>query len=425
MRHKNILILVVDCLRGDIFTRSSHRLTPFIDTLREKGTTYINAFSVASSTTPAIASIMTGLYPPVHGLIGLMGYKLKSSCKTLSEILLSNGYNTYAFVSGPLIPETSLNKGFIEYHHRRPNDYVYTSFGKRLINSLRSLKSPWFCFIHLWEVHVPRQAPYTTSDNLTLYERAASCLDRWLYENLLEAIDLQDTIVVFTADHGERDSPFIDSLLVSKNFRRIDRRLHIKKRFMSFRRRYLANRKRLSLWFGHGYHLYDFLIKIPLIIVAKDDLGRATIKDELVSQVDILPTLLELTGIKSCLNINGKSMINGRLGTERALYIEASNLTADSGGSLWLKGVRTSEWKYIVPAFNKGLKEELYNLREDPDEKRNLISEKDEYKTKMFGLLCDIEREMDDLRKIYSDEAVMNGEEISKMKRLLKELGYL
>jgi arylsulfatase A-like enzyme len=428
MGQKNILILLVDCLRADVAIREEKKIeTPFIDALKENGTTYINAFSVASSTSPAIASIMTGLYPPVHGIAGLMGYKLNPSCNTLSSILQSHGYTTYAFVSGPLIPETSLDKGFTEYNHRKGGNYVYTQFGEHLIERLKSLKSPWLCFIHFWEIHVPRQIPYryTPSDNLSLYEQAAESLDKWLYKNLLKIIDLQNTVVVFTGDHGEKDSPFIEKLMASKNFQRIDNRLHIKRKFMNFRKRYLINRKNLPLWFGHGYHLYDFLIRIPLIIIADGNLDRSSVNTTMASQIDLLPTILELVGIKPPSNINGMSMVDSSFNNDRALYIEASNLSADRKGYLWIKGIRTSSWKYITPVFNRKLKEELYNMEEDPYEKRNLAFKEIEHKTKMLETLHNIEKEMNELKKLYSERLTMTEEEMTKMEKLLKELGYL
>jgi len=427
MKRKNILVLLIDSLRADVSVGKQKRtITPFIDTLRNSGVTYTNAFSVATSTTPAVSSIMTGLYPPVHGVAGLMGYKLNKSCHTLAEILRENGYHTYAFVTGPLLTETSLNRGFMEYHYRR-NDSVYKSFGEQLSSRLKTMQEPWFCFVHFWEVHTPRQVPFVLnhSDGLTIYEKAVSCLDMWLKENLLNKIDFEDTIVILTADHGEKDSPLNDKLIVSKNFRRLDRFFHIKRRFMNFRKKYFINNKKGFLWFNHGYHLYEPLIKIPLIIVAKDKLIKASIRGGIVSQVDIFPTILELVDIKYPFDINGTSIVNEKMQEERGMYLEASNLEANREGSFWLKGVRTPSWKYIVSAYNKHADGELFNLKEDPAESKNLVHKELAIKEKMGKLLKEIEHEMEDLKRDFSSENKMSEEEVKTMEKVLKELGYL
>ena len=428
MKRKNILLLLIDCLRADVSISEEKRInTPFIDTLRKKGATYKNAFSVASSTTPAVSSILTGLYPPVHGVVGLMGYKLDKTCKTLPEVLLDNGYNTHAFVTGPLLPETDIDRGFIEYHYRESSQYVYTPFGNDLTSQLSSMTEPWFCLVHLWEVHVPRQVPskYNTSNMLSHYEKAVSCIDRWLYENLLDKINFQDTIVILTGDHGERDVPFIDNLVVSKNFNRIDRRFHIKRRFMNLRKKYFYNRKKLPLWFAHGYHLYDFLIRIPFIIVANGKVIESSMNSNLISLIDIYPTILEAADIDNPSRINGSSLINNNNSNERSLYLEASNLSTAIDGSLWLKGVRSATWKYIVGVKNKNLKEELYNLEKDPFENNNLAYKDYSARNKMKNILSEIEYEMENHKKVLNGDNRMTDEDIVKMTKVLKNLGYL
>lgn len=138
---KNVLFLLVDCLRADkCWGNKRTAKTPTIDSLCQKGTVFSQAISTTTTTSPSVASILTGVYPPVHGIRSLSGYKLNHRMKTLAEVFLENGYNTYAEVTGPLLPVLGLNKGFDEYKLRDRNDNLYSSWYESLLR-IKKLKS--------------------------------------------------------------------------------------------------------------------------------------------------------------------------------------------------------------------------------------------------------------------------------------------
>ena len=154
-RMRNILFILVDCLRADAIWGAQRRtVTPTIDRLMQRGTYFSQAISTTSTTTPCVASMLTGNYPFSHGIRTLSGYKLNSECVTLPQVLKKAGYHTYAMVTGPLSPITGLDRGFDEYEYRTKETYLSDGWGENLRRKFRQreLREPWFVFLHLWEI---------------------------------------------------------------------------------------------------------------------------------------------------------------------------------------------------------------------------------------------------------------------------------
>ena len=127
---------------------------------------------------------------------------------------------------------------------------------------------------------------------------------------------------------------------------------------------------------GHMVHVYDFLVRIPLIIRMPGGAGGGVVRDRMIRQPDILPTVLDLIGVdpSECGDIDGRScrpLIEGNGWVPAPAYLSVSGLPAD----LELRGVRTEEFKYTYGPENPALPEELYNLRDDPGETRNLAAD--------------------------------------------------
>src|SRR5919197_672552 len=153
-----ILFLIIDCLRAD--RAFAHvRLAPNgqLGRLSERGFSFTQAVTVAPTTTPAVASMLTGLYPFEHGLRGLLGYARPADVKTLAGALRELGYWTEAEVAGPLVPQLRLFDEFDEYrwiHWREAS--LHGPRGERIaarIEELRSESRPWFFVVHLWDLH--------------------------------------------------------------------------------------------------------------------------------------------------------------------------------------------------------------------------------------------------------------------------------
>lgn len=205
---RNVLLIVVDCLRADRVIGPRSCRTPVLDQLGSSAAVYAQAIASTPVTTPSFATLLTGCYPPRHGVRALRGYKL-GSLPTLGEMLKARGFRAHAEVTGPLLPQVGLDRGFDEYVFRETTHdagHWWRGIGDRL----RALPSPWFALIHVWDLHRPRQVHPecdTRAYGRTRYDRAMSSLDREL-EGLLDAA-APDDVVVLT---GRRSSGIAGTL---------------------------------------------------------------------------------------------------------------------------------------------------------------------------------------------------------------------
>ncbi len=203
----NVILLVIDCLRSDRILGSDLTCkTPNIDKLVRRGTSLPNIFVENSITTTSFTSIFTGLYSGNHGITGMAGVRLDNKLTTMAEIFSSNGYKTYAEVTGPLNPLLGIDKGFANYKYRNHHDYFFTDWGNSLVEKLREgyFVAPYFLLVHFWEAHVPVQVPDefdSPAYGTTKYDRSISALDSYI-RRLLEHTG-QDTLIILTGDHGE------------------------------------------------------------------------------------------------------------------------------------------------------------------------------------------------------------------------------
>src|SRR5262245_63572412 len=117
-RRPNVLVVTIDTLRADRVGCYGFGLayTPTIDRLARDGVRCTDAVSSAPITLPAHCSIMTGLYPPAHGVRDNGNYALGADAVTLAERLQEAGYRTGAFVSAAVLTRRyGLDQGFATY----------------------------------------------------------------------------------------------------------------------------------------------------------------------------------------------------------------------------------------------------------------------------------------------------------------------
>ena len=399
---RNCLFILVDCLRADkCWGEKRTAKTPTIDSLCQRGTIFTQAITTTTITTPSVSSILTGLYPVTHGVRALHGYKLNHRIKTIAEVFQENGYTTYAEVTGPLGPEIGLDKGFDEYNLRTRVNGAYSFWYERLLKKSlnKEFKQPWFIFLHFFELHQPRslQKNYNKADfGANRYERALSCLDASLSELLRYLPD--DTVIVLHGDHGEK---IAQTMLTEYTFR-FAKYLSILKGKLGLR---TANRlQRL----GHGFNVYDYLVRVPLIFVGESIFPKGRWISEQVRQIDIAPTLIEALELKHSGNqipnarlsdkICGRSLmpsINGYELPEIPAYCEACGSSLGDM-SKWLAAVRTPEYKYICRPYTNYSREELYDLENDPHEKRNIIDGAPKIAQELRQQLAEIRRTSDE-----------------------------
>ena len=204
----NILLIVADCARSDRWLGPGRTArTPHVDRLALEGLALPTAIVEKACTTPSFSTLLTGLYSPRHGVHLVWGYRLPDQVPMLTHTLTQRGYQTYAEVTGPLLPEMGLARGFEQYTYRAPTDGLHTAWGDQFVQRLRAghYRAPWLIMLHLWELHPQRRiAPeFNTPDfGDEEYDRAVSSLDAQLARVFAATPD--NTLTVFTGDHGEK-----------------------------------------------------------------------------------------------------------------------------------------------------------------------------------------------------------------------------
>ena len=97
---RNVLFVLVDCMRADVLWDRKRYPPPNFDGMLARSSAFTAAIAAATTTTPSVATILTGRYPSDHGIRSLLGYKLQPNVPTLAEILRQHGYHTVAEVTG-------------------------------------------------------------------------------------------------------------------------------------------------------------------------------------------------------------------------------------------------------------------------------------------------------------------------------------
>jgi len=118
-RH-SVLLVTLDTTRADALAVAGAgapaALTPHLDALAAEGVLYERAYTVAPLTLPSHASMLTGLYPPRHGVRTNGTQALPPSAKTLAEWATDSGAQTAAFLGALVLsPAFGLDQGFETY----------------------------------------------------------------------------------------------------------------------------------------------------------------------------------------------------------------------------------------------------------------------------------------------------------------------
>lgn len=411
MSAPNVLFLAIDSLRADAIF-GDHIPTPNFDAYAARGAQFRQCVSTTTSTTPCFSSMLTGCYPPRHGVRGLQGYRLSSSVTTMAEAFGAAGYQTHAEVTGPLVPETGVLRGFENAHHRPGYKVKPFVWRDEVTRRMSSYTEPWMTLLHTWEVHRPyRPAPdFVRRWDKGGYEAVVAMSDEWLAPVLEAAGD--NTIIVITGDHGEE---YPDTLMGQKLHRaaaKSRRKFRLDKWFP------YMDKKFAGMAVGHGFALWEHLVRVPLIITGP---GIAPVRvEDQVRHVDLFPTLADMCGVTVPGDIDGRSvkaLIDGATLPEEPAYMEAVGVKLEGDR---ITAVRTPDWKLMRFKGDKD-KDALFRLNggSAPDEKHNVLTRHPEVASMLAAYMDRVlaaESEADSPLS-ESDEAVIEQH--------LRDLGYL
>ena len=372
----NVIIVLMDAAGAKHFTTYGYQreTTPNIAKIFGEGVQFDKAYCQAVYTLASTTSMMTGLDPFRHQLYDRQN-KLPDHIETLSERFAKRGYTTATFVAnGNVSPNFGNTQGFqvIREVHNEPG---YTGWGSDITNKftewLQTLDRDknFFVYLHYREPHGPFNPPENfkhqfTDPNYNRFREASDEMRRKLqtgevtpiqadYDFVTAAYDenlrygdyevgrlmqklkdmklYDDTIVIVTADHGEA--------FWEHGFQ------------------------------GHNSQLYEESVHIPLIIkfTSKSDFHGKHIKTP-VRTIDLYPSLADLLKLPNDgMDVDGASFLPYLI-SEKSEQVPIFSQALAQQAYSYTEG----NFKYILQRLTG--QEELYDLKNDPQEKNNLIS---------------------------------------------------
>jgi arylsulfatase A-like enzyme len=412
-RRPNVVLLVADTTRADMLSAYGHRKPTSInlERLASEGVLFERAFTTDFWTIPSHASLLTGLYPSEHQATSLTNH-LPESADTLAERLASAGYVTQGYVVNPWISaERGYGQGFQGYTHvgtaaasstdwshpdERAMDQAVT-----FVRRQAKQAEPFFLFINLNRAHLPSNPDAGVLVELTpearpmsrvvrlrnfvggwgiiggiadfddldfqimreFYEAEVAMVDADIGE-LIDALDeagiLDDTLFIVTADHGEN----------------------------------IGERGMLD----HILSMHDTTIRVPLIIRYPSRFPAGTVETDLVSRVDVFPSVLDVSGVA---RDDSEILARGLANPERQAraFVIAENERPINGISLLkqafpsfdtsdidhpIRMIRGERYKLI---WRPNGDVQLFDLLADPGERNDLSAERPEVLDRMESQL--------------------------------------
>ncbi len=327
----DIVLISLDTTRWDFISSYGYPIqnSPKLDELAALGSRFRNAVSVAGTTFPAHASMLTGLYPRQHGARSNF-HKLGDGITTVAQVLADHGYQTGSFVSFKSMHFSGkLDRGFETASDRvRDNIKDPIRSGDKTLKMTKAwlektlTNEPIFLWLHLFEPHDPYditpwfetnypgysgifqngvnhnqiknggQNKYAQKDidaMRQIYAGEVHLADQYV-GNLIEKLklrgNLDNTLLIITSDHGQGMGE--------------------------------------DEQYGHGARLWESILRVPLIIVDFRNPIPAVV-DQRVGIIDLSPTILDAADIKISANMAGRSLYpleNPANGKDRLYYSE-------------------------------------------------------------------------------------------------------
>lgn len=394
----NVLLITIDALRADHLGVYGYPrpTSPNIDRLAGQGVLFRRAASQWPLTSPSFAALMSSTYGHTNGLIRNTAQRMPDRPLMLAELLKAGGYSTWAAVGNVNLARFfNFDQGFDTYRELwRADDEQKTErttdVGLGLLKRA-SAEKPFFLWLHFFDPHARYDPPQPfdrmfvgdryfdgswrvplykgeetdlggisskvslgTEDRVAYYVAQYDAEIRYVDEQvglLLKALAdrglADDTLVVLTADHGES--------LGDHNY-----------------------------FFEHGRFPYDDCVHVPLIVRAPGFARPGVAVRSPVQSIDIVPTILDLAGLPSDPEAEGKSL-RPLLRGEHPKGDSWDYAFTESGFAFdYQRSITSERYKlvYVPDAGNRrimqGRELELYDLEADPRETRNLVDERPE-----------------------------------------------
>jgi arylsulfatase A-like enzyme/Flp pilus assembly protein TadD len=396
----SVVVVTLDTTRADHLGCYGDKsiATPNLDALARSGARFANAFTVVPVTLPSHTALFTGSFPMATGVHDFSGNKLPPNAVTLAKVLHEHGYATAAFLGAAVLSARfGLNQGFdVYFDHfnskrlddstmdlvKRPADQVVG-------NALAWLKTnpprPFFLWVHIYDAHYPYTPPEPFASRYAgrPYDGEIAFVDSQLGRlfGFLEDMGVfQNAVVVVAGDHGEGLGEHGEKT--------------------------------------HGFFIYNSTLHVPLIIKVPG--ASASTVEKGASLVDVMPTVLQALHLPSPPSVQGRSLLSDILGkpssTTSNLYSECYLPMLHFGWSP-LRGLQSEGLKFIDAPHP-----ELYDVRPDPHETKNLYTGKRAVAQELKDRLQDVERRYSAASGSGAQAAEGTDPELAER---LRSLGYV
>lgn len=389
-----MIFIALDTLRADRMGcyGYSRDTTPHIDALAERGVLFEKMIAENNVTQSSFVTMMTGKNPIAHGVVNMKSQKISPKLITLSQILKKNGYVTAAIDNNHRCTGTVnpwFKRGYDDYADPGAKRKIHFLATAEDINRLaipwlqKHRKEKFFLFLHYWDPHFPYIPPSPWKNKHTAH------LKKQTKGPGLKSVMREPLYSWFRKWSEETDNPAYVRGLYDGEISYLDH--HVGNLVERLEKLKLLNETLIVLVSDHGeslgehhiyfdhHGLYETTVHVPFMLIAPSKLPQNKRISGLCQHADILPTILQLIGIKADKRLNridGKSLVPLIRGNTNQIHPFVTSCEAN-----WQlkRSIRTEKWKLIKslerdvygnPTF------ELYNLERDSKETHNLASKR-------------------------------------------------
>ncbi len=400
----NVLFILVDTLRQDhVQPYGNGATTPGMKRIATEGARFSDAITVIPKTTQSVAAFQTGKYPVENGVRVLRDH-LPARNNTLAEVLEQNGYTTGAFVhNGWVMRARGFEQGFQQFWSffevERPwgparltgwvtaldtfttkrirkfdGNTDATVLTDRVIDWIEEVPQPFYGYVHYFDPHWPYRPPGADGECTVNNIRSVKGMTRgkMMFKNKLSKAENDRAIALYK---GEIDH---NSDQVGRLLAQLDTMGIADNTIVVFTADHGHSLGEHDYWYHHGEFLYEASTRIPLLLRAPGRVAQGQVIDGQVRSIDVMPTVLGLAGLSEQIpEVNGVDVFAEKPGPAfletDISYFRANKRRYIGGIKGKPRGVRTDKWKLIyTPRKGKGVWE-IYDLENDPAELKNLI----------------------------------------------------
>ncbi|MBW1824640.1 MAG: sulfatase [Deltaproteobacteria bacterium] len=415
---KNVIIVVVDCLRADHLGcyGYSKNTSPFLDRIARSGTIFEHCIAPSSWTIPSVVSLFTGVYPQQHD-VNDFGTIIPGNLVSIQELMEKRGVSTAAFITNDFLkPRFGYAKGFSHYfdHYLEQEFREYLASRLFFLNALLHFENEIFYPYSVdpggarwWSIGFPpfnhkKISAERITDDVLKWIDVHKDRSFYIYVHYMDVHSPYDTVWYPLFDSEIYSAQNLKEKLINTYDGRIayvDQQ--IKRIWEELFKLNISDDTLLIITADHGEEfydhegtghcttLYDELIRVPLIMINTSFAGVRRKVEKQVQLIDLPMTALDFWDVDSPEQMKGESllpMIGDSLHLSGPTYALSyttrgrKNLKTEEGRELWEKkvwnqgGILTSlrvdnEWKIIIGDDGQS---ELFNLQEDEREKSNL-----------------------------------------------------